>query len=93
MTDKPFPQFGDDSFESPRTLIQSIIAWDEAGGAERPHIVLVYDPEVKQHISYGPYDTGYLANDAAVKLEAELNNPKNNDSAPITVTVVPLEAP
>jgi hypothetical protein len=93
MTRKPFPQFGDDSFESPRSLIHSIMAWTAAGDAERPHAVLIHDTETHSRYIIGPFDNAYLANEEAVRLTEELNDPKNNDGKPIVLSVLEIQAP
>lgn len=96
MTDRPFPQFEDEIFtgtvrEAAGKLVQAIVAWDAVAQAERPHVVLICDPEVKALRAVGPYENAYLANEAAVELDADLNDPANNDGAHIYVSVIPLE--
>lgn len=87
---KPFPQFEDDVFESPRTFVGAIRAWDAIHEADRPHIVLVYDPETDSYSAHGPYATGYLANERVVADEAELNSEQNNDGPKFVIRVVPF---
>jgi len=93
VTKKPFPQLGDDSFESPRTFIHSLMAWTEAGDAERPHALLLHDTETNGRYIIGPYENAYLANEAAVQLTEELNSPENNDGKPIEINVLEIQEP
>lgn len=89
----PFPQFGDDAFESPSTFIQAVIAWDELGELDRPHAVITYDPEVKKFWVTGPFPNAFQANEEAVKTHADLNDPKNNDGAKIAVFIAEIQEP
>jgi hypothetical protein len=90
---KPFPQFDTDSFESPQALVYSIMAWTAKHDAERPHAVLIHDTETGHRYIIGPYGNAYLANDEAVRLTEELNDPKNNDGAPIEISVLEIQEP
>lgn len=85
-----FPQFGPDSFTSPGALVQSIIAYTEIQDADRPHVVIVYDPQTQHMEAFGPYPTAYVALEQAEKDRASLNDPKNNDGEPVHVGICPF---
>lgn len=56
----------------------------------RPQLVVCYDPETKSFTAYGPYDDPESALVAAATMDAEFNQPKNNDGVPVLYGVAPL---
>lgn len=76
--------------QEPADSLAGMIAQSEAEEAFEPHVVLVYDPETRRYLAFGPVADGIAAQQLRERMDAELNSPGSMDGPPVQVRTAPL---